>query len=156
MVTIVLKSAYFTKFLYAYIIMSEADLSKKKLRLKEDHLMKKTVLDFVISKTQDLLAAPNACQEVKAAANAWLAAVGTDAEAAETAKYIAELAADIMPIDGLIAFGETELALNIFGADGVKALKAHAQELKTRGAKYCDCPACTACKAILDRKAEIL
>ena len=118
--------------------------------------MEKAVLDFVVANTKDLLAAPSACQEVKAAANAWLAAVGTEAEAAETAKYIAELAADIMPIDGLIAFGETELALNIFGADGVKALKAHAQELKTSGAKYCDCPACAACKAILDRQAEIL
>ena len=130
--------------------------SKKKLKLKEDYNMEKAVLDFVVANTKDLLAAPSACQEVKAAANAWLAAVGTESEAAETAKYIAELAADIMPIDGLIAFGETELALNIFGANGVKALKAHAQELKTSGAKYCDCPACAACKAILDRKAEIL
>ena len=84
--------------------------SKKKLKLKEDYNMEKAVLDFVVANTKDLLAAPSACQEVKAAANAWLAAVGTEAEAAETAKYIAELAADIMPIDGLIAFGETELA----------------------------------------------
>ncbi|MGM9583012.1 MAG: molecular chaperone Hsp90, partial [Phascolarctobacterium sp.] len=82
--------------------------------------MKKQVLDFVVAKTKDLLAAPSACQEVKAAANAWLAAVGTDQEATETAKYIAELEADIMPIDELIAFGETELALQIFGAEGVK------------------------------------
>ena len=118
--------------------------------------MEKQVLDFVITKTKDLLAAPSACPEVKTAANAWLAAIGTDKEAEETAKYIAELQADIMPIDGLIAFGETELALQIFGAEGVKGLKAHAQELKASGAKYCDCPACAACKAILDRKAEIL
>ena len=118
--------------------------------------MEKALLDFVIAKTQDLLAAPSACQEVKAAATAWLAAVGTEKEAEETAKYIAELEADIMPIDGLIAFGQTELALSIFGAEGVKALQAHAQELKASGAKYCDCPACAACKAILDRKAEIL
>ena len=118
--------------------------------------MEKALLDFVTAKTNDLLAAPSACQEVKAAATAWLAAVGTEKEAEETAKYIAELEADIMPIDGLIAFGQTELALSIFGAEGVKALQAHAQELKDSGAKYCDCPACAACKAILDRKAEIL
>ena len=129
--------------------------------------MEKALLDFVTAKTNDLLAAPSASQEVKAAATAWLAAVGTEKEAEETAKYIAELETDIMPIDGLIAFGQTELALSIFGAEGVKALQifgaegvkklqAHAQELKDSGAKYCDCPACAACKAILDRKAEML
>ena len=118
--------------------------------------MEKTLLDFVTAKTNDLLAAPSACQEVKAAATAWLAAVGTEKEAEETAKYIAELETDIMPIDDLIAFGQTELALQIFGAEGVKKLQAHAQELKDSGAKYCDCPACAACKAILDRKAEML
>ena len=118
--------------------------------------MEKTLLDFVTAKTNDLLAAPSACQEVKAAATAWLAAVGTEKEAEETAKYIAELETDIMPIDDLIAFGQTELALQIFGAEGVKKLQAHAQELKDNGAKYCDCPACAACKAILDRKAEML
>ena len=118
--------------------------------------MEKALLDFVTAKTNDLLAAPSACQEVKAAATAWLAAVGTEKEAEETAKYIAELETDIMPIDGLIAFGQTELALQIFGAEGVKGLQAHAQELKDSGAKYCDCPACAACKAILDRKAEML
>ena len=51
--------------------------------------MEKALLDFVTAKTQDLLAAPSACQEVKAAATAWLAAVGTEKEAEETAKYIA-------------------------------------------------------------------
>ena len=118
--------------------------------------MEKALLDFVTAKTQDLLAAPSACQEVKAAATAWLAAVGTEKEKEETIKYIAELEEDIMPIDGLIAFAQTELALSIFGAEGVKALQAHAHELKTSGAKYCDCPACAPCKAILDRKAEML
>ena len=118
--------------------------------------MEKALLDFVTAKTNDLLAAPSACQEVKTAATAWLAAVGTEKEAEETAKYIAELETDIMPIDDLIAFGQTELALSIFGAEGVKGFQAHAQELKDSGAKYCDCPACAACKAILDRKAEML
>ena len=60
--------------------------------------MEKALLDFVTAKTNDLLAAPSACQEVKAAATAWLAAVGTEKEAEETAKYIAELETDIMPI----------------------------------------------------------
>jgi len=32
---------------------------------------------------------------------------------------------------------------------------AHAKEIKAKGAKYCDCPACTACAAILAKKAEM-
>ena len=51
---------------------------------EEDFIMEKALLDFVIAKTQDLLAAPSACQEVKAAATAWLAAVGTEKEKEET------------------------------------------------------------------------
>ena len=131
-------------------------LASKSSSLWRKIIVEKQVLDFVIAQTKNLLAAPSACQEVKAAANAWLAAVGTAKEAEETAKYIAELEADIMPIDGLMAFGETQLALQIFGAEGLKGLKAHAQELKANGAQYCDCPACAPCKAILDRKAELL
>ena len=126
------------------------------LSFEEDELMEKAVLDFVKEQTEALLNAPSACAEIKSAANAWLAALGTEKEAAETVKYIAELEADIMSIDGLIAFGQTELALQIFGVEGVKGLQAHAQDLKDGGSKYCDCPACAACKAILDRKAEIL
>lgn len=118
--------------------------------------MEKVLLDFVNAKTQDLLNAPSACPEVKAAANAWLAAVGTEKEAEATATYIKELEADIMPIDGLIAFAGTELAQKFFGAEGAKNVLAHAKDLKAQGAEYCDCPACAACKAIIDKKAELL
>lgn len=59
---------------------------------------------FVTEKLNDLLAAPMACAEVKEAAENWLAASGTDREAEETKQLIAELEADIIPIDGLIAF----------------------------------------------------
>ena len=118
--------------------------------------MQKEMREYVIAKTHDLLKAPSACQEVKAAANAWLKAQGTPAEAAETQKYIKELEEDIMPIDGLIAFAGSPMAAKAFGADDAKKLLAHAQEIKKNGAKYCDCPACTACAAILAKKAELL
>ena len=44
----------------------------------------------------------------------------------------------------------------IFGAEGAAGLLAHAQELKAAGAKYCDCPACAAAAAILEKKDELL
>lgn len=64
--------------------------------------MTQETLDFVKEKTVALIAAHSCSAEAKAAAEKWLAAVGTAKEAEVTKAYIAELEADIMPIDGLI------------------------------------------------------
>lgn len=118
--------------------------------------MKQETLDFVKEKTAALIAAPSCSAEAKTAAEKWLAAVGTAEEAEVTKAYIAELEADIMPIDGLIAFADSEAGVSVFGAELAKNILAHAKEIKAAGAEYCDCPACAACKAILDKKAELL
>ena len=106
--------------------------------------------------TADLLAAPSACKEIKEAAQNYLDAVGKEGEAEAAKAYVAELEADIMPIDGLIAFAESDLGAKVFGADGVKNVLIHAKERKEAGEKYCDCPACAACEALLNKKDEIL
>lgn len=118
--------------------------------------MKKDVLDFVVAQTKALIAAPSCSAEAKAAANKWLAAIGTAEEVNETTKYIAELEADIMPIDGLIGFAGSEMGAKVFGPEMAKNVLAHAQEIKAKGAKFCDCPACAACAAILAKKSEML
>ena len=117
--------------------------------------MTKETLAFVTEKTKELTAAHSCCAELKEAANNWLAAVGTDKEAEATKAYVAELEADIMPIDGLIAFAESDMGVKIFGAEMAKNVTAHGKEIKAAGAKYCDCPACAACEAILARKEEL-
>lgn len=114
--------------------------------------MEKEVLDFVVEKTHDLINAATCSSEARTAAQSWLDAVGTEKEAEETKKYIAELEADIMPVDGLIAFAESEAGAQVFGADAAKNVAAHAKEIKAAGAKYCDCPACAAAEAILEKK----
>lgn len=106
--------------------------------------------------TADLLAAPSACKEIKEAAQNYLDAVGKEGEAEAAKAYVAELEADIMPIDGLIAFAESDMGAKVFGADGVKNVLIHAKERKESGEKYCDCPACAACEALLNKKDEIL
>ena len=106
--------------------------------------------------TADLLAAPSACKEIKEAAQNYLDAVGNEGEAEAAKAYVAELEADIMPIDGLIAFAESDMGAKVFGADGVKNVLIHAKERKEAGEKYCDCPACAACEALLNKKDEIL
>ena len=117
--------------------------------------MKKEVLDFVVEKSKELMAAPSCSQEAKDAAQAWLDAVGTDSEAEETRKYLAELEEDIVTVDGLIAFAKSEAGAKVFGADAPGVVK-HGEEIKAAGAKYCDCPACAAVEAILSKKAEML
>lgn len=118
--------------------------------------MKQETLNFVKEQTAALIAAPSCSAEAKAAAEKWLAAVGTAEEAEATKAYVAELEADIMPIDGLIAFAGSDAGVGVFGAELAKNILAHAEEIKAAGAEYCDCPACAACKAILDKKAELL
>lgn len=118
--------------------------------------MKQETLNFVKEQTAALIAAPSCSAEAKAAAEKWLAAVGTAEEAEATKAYVAELEADIMPIDGLIAFAGSDAGVGVFGAELAKNILAHAEEIKAAGAEYCDCPACAACKAILNKKAELL
>ena len=114
--------------------------------------MAKTIREL----TEDLLAAPSACKEIKDAATTYLNSVGTDQEADAAKAYVAELEADIMPIDGLISFAGSEMGAKVFGDDGAKKILLHAQEQKAAGARYCDCPACAACEALLDQKDSIL
>lgn len=116
--------------------------------------MEKNVLDYVVEKTHELMNAPSCSSEAKAAAQAWLDAIGTDNEKQQTEKYIAELEADIMPIDGLIAFAKSEMGAKIF-VEKAKDVAAHAEAIKADGAKFCDCPACQAVAAILAKKDEI-
>ncbi|MDR1835937.1 MAG: hypothetical protein LBQ96_09070 [Fusobacteriaceae bacterium] len=118
--------------------------------------MKPEILSFMKEKTNAILNAPSCCKELKAEARAWLEAVGTSGEAAETKKYLAELEEDVLPIDGLIAFAESDMGAKIFGAEKAKGVAVHAKEIKAAGAKYCDCPACTAAAAILEKKESIL
>lgn len=118
--------------------------------------MNKQTLDFVIAKTHELINAPSCSKEAKNAAQNWLNAIGTDQQTLETQKYITELEADIMPIDGLIDFAKSPIGIQIFGEDKAKKVLAHAQEIKAQGAIYCDCPACKAVAAILSKKEEIL
>ena len=118
--------------------------------------MKKEVLDFVVAKTQELIDAPTCSSETRASAKEWLSAVGTEKEADENRKYIAELEADIMPIDTLIAFAESEGGAKVFGPDKTKEVAQHAKDIKAAGAVYCDCPACAAVEEILKKKEEML
>lgn len=112
--------------------------------------------EYLIEMTHNLIDAPYCCPEAKAMAQRWLNAVGTKTENDETKKLIAELEADIMPIDVLIDFCESEQGISTFGEQEAKDAAKHGREIKSAGAKYCDCSACVACEAILNKKEQLL
>lgn len=111
--------------------------------------------NYVVHKTKELTEAPTCRSELKKAAEGWLDAVGTDREGQMAKIYVASMEENLMPIDGLISFAESEAGKGVFGdrADGVAA---HARKIKGEGAKYCDCPACKAVAEILAKKQCIL
>lgn len=117
--------------------------------------MNQEVLQFTVEKTNELISAHTCSAETKVAAKAWLNAVGTENEISETKKYLEELEADIMPIETLISFAESEAGAQVFGKDAPH-VAAHAKEIQAAGAKYCDCPACNAVAEILKKKDSIL
>ena len=110
---------------------------------------------YLTEQVNALKNAPSGGAEAKAVCAEWLEAAGTDKEAEMTKKLIAEVEADIMPVDGLIAFASSEAGVKVYGEEMAKNVRAHAEEIKKKGTKFCDCPACTACAAIIAKKAEL-
>ena len=118
--------------------------------------MNETIKAFIKEQAELLIDADSCCPEARTAAQNWLAALGTDKEQEASEKLIAELEEDIMPIDQLIDFAQSEAAIEVFGAEMAKEAAAHGKEIKAAGAVYCDFPACNATAAILEKKAELL
>lgn len=118
--------------------------------------MDKEILNYVVEKTHELMSASSCCSGARIAAQNWLNAIGSEGEAAETKRYIDELEADVMTIDSLIGFAESDHGIQVFGADKAKIIATHAKEVKSQGEKYCVCPACAAAAAILEKKANLL
>ena len=118
-------------------------------------MMDQNVKDYVAGKVREMISASSCCKEAKAVGQAWLDAIGTEKEAEQTKKLIAELEMDIMPVEGLIAFADSEAGAQVFGEEMAKNVAAHGREIQAAGGKYCDCPACSAVAAILEKKGEL-
>ena len=112
-------------------------------------LMTEEIRNTLTEEVKKLIAAPSACAEAKATAEKWLAAAGTADEEAATVALKKEAEADIMPIDGLIGFAGSDAGKALFGEERAAALLAHAKDIKEKGARFCDCPACSACAEII-------
>ena len=109
-----------------------------------------------VAHSHRLMQAPSCSQEARQAAQAWLDALDTPRQEEETRKYLAELAEDVVTVDGLIAFAQSPAGEQVFGPEGAAKLADHGRQLKADGAAYCDCPACAAAAAILAMKEGLL
>lgn len=111
--------------------------------------------DLVIEKVKMVIDAPSCCPELKVAAEKYLSSLNTVEEKKEWQDLIAELKLDVQTIDSVLELFNSELGVQLFGADTAKALAAQAVKVKNDGGKYCFCPACTAGKDILDMETYI-
>ncbi len=107
-------------------------------------------------KVQAVVASPSCCPELKAVGAEWLAAFGTEREKAASQKLIAELQADVLEVDQVLAFFASPEGQKLFGAEKAAEMAQHMREVKAAGGKYCDCPACAPGREILDHKDSLL
>lgn len=118
--------------------------------------MNKEAVNYVIEKSRELMEADHCCQGAKDAAQSWLYAVGTERQAEETKKYIAELEGDIMLIDDVITLLHNPKAIKYFGEEVAAAALKQSEEIKANGGKYCGCEACTVAQLIVAKKDELI
>lgn len=145
-------------WLYKNISVLYNSMERKNLNSRSDErreVMTESTKKFVTEKLNEMINAFSCCAEAKTAAQNWLDGVETEREAELTKALIAELEEDIMPVDTLIAFAESDAGAKVFGEEHAKEVAAHAKEIKAAGAVYCDCPACAAAEAILAKKDEL-
>lgn len=108
-----------------------------------------------MTNVQEMMGASSCSAEAKQAGQEWLDAVGTDKEHAATRELIEQLMLCVMPIDDIIAFASSEDGEKLFGKERAAQAASHAKEIKQEGVLYCDCPACTPAKRILERRTEL-
>ncbi len=107
-------------------------------------------MEEIKKKVEELIAAPSCCAPLRAAAEAYLDAIGTEKEAAARKTLLEQIDASVTTIDELIDFAGSPAGASAFGKERAAGVLAHAEEIKAQGAKYCDCGACTAAVALWD------
>lgn len=111
--------------------------------------------EIIIERTKELLSVR--CDEgLREAAEMWLNAVGTEKEAEASQNYVLALEDAVTDIDTVIDVFQTDMAKEKFGEEMANKILTHAIEIKEKGAKWCDCPACTAGLKVLEHKADLL
>ncbi len=102
----------------------------------------------LLAKIDELIAAPMCQPELRTAAENYK----SDPSKANADVLIKSLEENVNSIDDTIAFAGSDTGKKIFGADAAAELEKKGKALKSQGAKYCFCAACTAGGAIYDNR----
>ncbi len=120
--------------------------------------MEKDLFNYVAERTEILATSDASTQVTKDAAEAWKAAVAADtsdeAVEAATKQLLDVLEGRPTTIDGVIAFAEGP-AKQLMGEEAAAAMLADQLKRKEAGAKYCNCPSCTAASELLAKFGRI-
>lgn len=109
----------------------------------------------VIGEVRKIVAAPMTYEGLKEKANAFLSAVDTAAEKSSFHALLEEIKSDMLTIDQLISFVDSPEGVAVFGEKKANGLTIAAKKAKEQGETTCICPACQACKAVLENQAAI-
>lgn len=112
--------------------------------------------EILIGKLYKLQASPSCYPDLKEAIDFYFDALGTPREKSVAEDLIAELKADVVPVEQLLIFAHSNRAIERFGAAGAKKFADNADALQRRGDKYCNCLACTLGLEILQHKDLLL
>ena len=107
-----------------------------------------------VEKMKELLGG-HCWEPMREAAEEWIKTIGTDAEAAAKEKLIPKLKGSVATVDEILEMFKSEEVKAKFGEMAEPILK-HTKELQAKGEKFCDCPACTKAKEILEELGEKL
>ena len=111
--------------------------------------MDKELFDYTAAKVEELLAAGSSSQTTREAAQGWKDAIAAGKDADEATKALLDaIDQHHTTIDELIGFA-SGAAKQLMGEEAADGMLAHALEIKAKGAKYCDCAACTATHELL-------
>lgn len=120
--------------------------------------MEKELFDYVAERAEILATTPASKQETKDAALAWENAVAADASdaavEAATTTLLDYLEGRPRTIESLIAFAQGP-AKEVIGENAAAEMLAKSERRMAEGAKYCDCPACTAASELLGKFGRI-
>lgn len=120
--------------------------------------MDKETFDYVAERADVLETSYASTQVTKDAATAWKKAVAADngdtAVEEATKQLLDILEGRPTTIDGVIAFAKGA-AVEMMGAEAAAKMLEEQEQRKAAGAKYCNCPACTAASELLAKFGRI-
>ena len=109
----------------------------------------------VITEVRKIVEAPMTYAGLKEKAESFLGAVDTAEEKTSFHALLEEIKSDVLTIDQLISFTGSPDGAALLGAQKAGEYHVAAKKAKEQGETTCICPACQACKAVLENQAAI-